>query len=251
LDEEDPEYLPIVLCENITFEQFIRWSDYEDDKSIGKVQFMCDSGESKGKLVVYTLTHSVHGRTASEIVDIIKDSVRESANHAISRSIGDGRDVDCLVSGQGYKPVSALLPKNLHVGGNVLARIPGDTNPFPNVVIEVEYTHFPLPKLKSKLENWIGPSTSVQVAIGIKIMQNRRIDGRRRMIGLVYERGVDTHQDVEFGTNVSQAELDAAQLTFNAASLFYGVPVPVSLIGQVITIPLAVLQDLVAQLIPC
>lgn len=249
-DDDDPDFPPIVLKENITFHQFIHWSDYEDDKSIGRIQLEYDSNEGKGKLVVYTLPHPVHGRTASEVVDMIKDSVENLTNRETARSIQDDRDVDCQVSGQGYKPECALIPRNLAVGGNVLPRIPGDTIAFANVIIEVEYTHLSLPRLKTKLQNWIGPTTSTQVAIGIKIMPKRRISGRRRMVGLLYKKGVAVHQEVEFGNDISPAALVVAQLTFNATSLFHGVPFPSGLVGQVITIPLAPLQGLVTTLIP-
>ncbi len=68
------------------------------------------------------------------------------------------------------------------------------------------------------------------------------------MVGIVYERGVAAHQEIQFGTDVSNA---VSQLTFNAQSLFHGVIVPVGLVGQLVTIPLAPLQALVASLIPC
>lgn len=67
----------------------------------------------------------------------------------------------------------------------------------------------------------------------------------------MHERGAAIYQEVEFGTDVSPSALAAAQLTFNAPGLFHGVPVPAGLVGQVITIPLAHLQALVVNLIPC
>eukprot|EP00475_Leptophrys_vorax_P038226 TRINITY_DN6700_c0_g1_i2.p1 TRINITY_DN6700_c0_g1~~TRINITY_DN6700_c0_g1_i2.p1 ORF type:complete len:125 (+),score=26.11 TRINITY_DN6700_c0_g1_i2:51-425(+) len=35
-DSDDPDFPPIVVKENVTFDDFIRWSDYEDDKRIGE-----------------------------------------------------------------------------------------------------------------------------------------------------------------------------------------------------------------------
>jgi hypothetical protein len=39
-EEEDPEYPPIVVKENVTFVEFMHWSEYEDDKSIGRVELI-------------------------------------------------------------------------------------------------------------------------------------------------------------------------------------------------------------------
>lgn len=84
---------------------------------------------------------------------MIKDFVENQTNLETNRSCKMDLDVDCQVSGQGYKPECALMTRNLSVGGNVLPRIPGDTNAFPNVVIEVEYTHLSLTKLKTNFQN--------------------------------------------------------------------------------------------------
>jgi hypothetical protein len=111
-----------VLKENVTFEHFIRWSDYEDDKSIGRVEFECTSGESMGNLVVYTMTHNAHGSIASRVVGRILNSIQEYTDQATSESIGDCLAVDCLVPDQGNKPTSSLMPKNLTIGGAVLPR---------------------------------------------------------------------------------------------------------------------------------
>ena len=60
--EDDPEYPPIVVKENVTFLEFMHWSEYEDDKSIGRVEFECEAGKSTGQLVVYTLPGAVQAR---------------------------------------------------------------------------------------------------------------------------------------------------------------------------------------------
>jgi hypothetical protein len=139
-----------------------------------------------------------------------------------------------------------LRPIQLVVGGNVLDA--GFGCPFPNIVVEVAYKNESLANLQNELHAWIGNNTSVQVAIGVKIF-GLRDDGSRRMLALLYQRGVvGPAQSVEFGTNVRNAA--GLNLSFPLMDLYFGVaqaniPLPVQpLIGNVtiIVVDLAQLQ---------
>jgi hypothetical protein len=104
--EEEEDYDSIIVKQGVAFEQFIRWSDYEDDGSLGKVFFECDSENQKiGRLVVYTNPQQINGEISSEIADDVMDSIRELTDNSIARSISNALNVDCLVAGQGCKPV--------------------------------------------------------------------------------------------------------------------------------------------------
>ena len=119
--------------------------------------------------------------------------------------------------------------------------------PFPNLVIEVAHQCESLPKLKIELRNWMSTSTSVQVAIGIKIFAPQA-DESCRLLALVYQRDClhNPEQTVEFGTNVGDAA--GLAVTIRLADLYNGVALPAGADGAAtVAVDLANLRDVIAR----
>jgi hypothetical protein len=111
-----------------------------------------------------------------------------------------------------------LTPRGLRIGGPILDDGMGD--PFPNLVVEIAFSEA-LTQLRRELAEWISVHTSVQIAVGIKIFPERH--GTRRMLALLYRRGVpNPDQSIEFGTDVGTAAGLALQIF--VSDLYFGIP---------------------------
>ena len=103
--------------------------------------------------------------------------------------------------------------------------------------------------MRAELDRWISAFTSVRVAIGIKIF-GQRTNGTRRMLALVYRRGVaNPDQEVEFGTTLPTAA--GLQLTIQVADLYHGTALPPGYaVGDTLAIDLAPLQGEILSSLP-
>ncbi|OWZ04893.1 hypothetical protein PHMEG_00023126 [Phytophthora megakarya] len=124
-------------------------------------------------------------------------------------------------------------------------------NTFPNLVVEVAYKHESWEELLEKLRRWMGPDTTVQIAIGVQIgLVRRRIIVMQRKVCFDY-RGGEEHLftsevvDFDFGSN--------HEIRFPLIALYVGVALPEALIEHEKTeigINLVELRETIDALIP-
>ena len=220
--------------------KFIPFPDYNPDEDPLP---NANPEEIFGDLIATDLPTAPHGYAAgnllSQIILNLSDlSLRDMALAASIRTrIGRiSKEAD-----------GSLTPRALRVGGGI--QHIGDSRgivPFPNLVIEVAH-QCSLPKLKIELRDWISNSTSVQVAIGIKIFAPQADEGCR-LLALVYQRDCphNPEQVVEFGTNVGDAA--GLAITLRLADLYFGVALPDGVDrATIVTVDLADVRDVIAR----
>ena len=127
------------------------------------------------------------------------------------------------------QPDAALFPRRARIGTEILDD--GFGFPTPNLVIETAFSESRA-QLVRELTAWISASTSVQVAVGIKMYPNVHQGDRAEAI--VFRRGVSNpEQVVQFSPDAG----DCPALVFHLKDLFFGV---------VEKLPLAI-QDRIAR----
>jgi hypothetical protein len=166
----------------------------------------------------------------------------------------------------------AAYPKN-HAANNQVFE--SGYGLYPNVIWQIAYKYENIDELVYELLDCLSPSTSMQVAIGIKIDDMRETNpGLVRMTALVYRRKqvmdipnitlttptnlsviYDAEQLVEFGTNISDVERGNLTISFPLQDLFFGlvnistsIQALIAVHAQVI-FPLSELHDLIMDLI--
>jgi hypothetical protein len=130
-------------------------------------------------------------------------------------------DSTCWTGDRGQEADASWTPEGLVIGGEVGEAAGGC--PFPNVVLEVAYKNESLASLRAKLNRWVGPETSVQVAIGIKI----NAVGSRH-VAILHQRDQDV-QVVEFGVDAPPPPVTT--LSFPLVAVYVGVDPPAALAG--------------------
>lgn len=161
---------------------------------------------------------------AGEIVDSVREQVQRIGNDfTLIRSLESQASPRFHAGGRNQEPDQSLKPAGARAGT------------FPNLIVEIAYSNGSWDDFVAKLNRWMDPSATVQVAIGVKIFTSTR----RRAILLRRNGPV---QEVEFGEDVENPET----LSFPLRCLYNGVMLPLSLAGHEddqITIDLVALRQ--------
>jgi hypothetical protein len=208
-------------------------TDGDDDKN--------DPDKILGTVSITRLTSDVHASTIGSVTNMILTSVFElTQDVGVFTSISSKPGMDCNIGPYIHRKLDGgLLPIEVKVGGDVFPAY--ENRPFPNVALEVAYKHEDHDQLIQELLELVSGWTSVQVAIGIKIL-NQRVDnvGDVLMTAYVYLRpaaNAETvifsddknlipqfppDQIVQFGTNVPHSAAGIF-ITFPLQALYFGV----------------------------
>ncbi|TYZ57026.1 hypothetical protein PybrP1_009779 [[Pythium] brassicae (nom. inval.)] len=217
---DDGEPTPVVVCERVSRADFREWLDNHEGK------LRCweyePLSETHGRVVVWSLPNFTRENTKSEVSRLITT--------AVQRISGD-IDVDETLS---YPDATRIDVGDRDQAAD--ASIMPEDAPYENdqsVVIEVSYRNEKWEDVIAKLERWLSPSTTVQVAIGVKIWPNkprRTIIVLRRNPAFVGDEdaGVDRllRQELDFET-ANDAPLP--EVGFPLRLLYHGVATPLQL----------------------
>ncbi|KAG1706039.1 hypothetical protein DVH05_002601 [Phytophthora capsici] len=239
VDEDGDAYWgPSIVCAAITWEHFERWLIVNEGLLKRWDYEPLNDGTNRGRVAIYTLPWTVDEDTSHTVVQSIFKQIMIAGN--------DIDLIDTVIGGQrtswtgdrGQEPNASFTPRNLTVGGEVLAA--AHNTPFPNVIIEVAHKNRSLRMLRAKLQRWMSNDTSVRVAIGIKIFYGP-VTSRR--VAILHQRGQLT-QEVEFGFDYPPPP----PLTFPLGAIYTGVALPQSLGGlenHLISIDLVGLRNVI------
>ncbi|CAK4072399.1 unnamed protein product, partial [Aphanomyces euteiches] len=158
-DEEDDVSSPVVVCESISKVVFRKWEE-KHEGDLWRWEYV-PLDANFGRIEIDSLTTAVHAEAGGCLYWTI---LRQLLN------IG-GVDVgDTLLD----------RPSQTHEAGGIPQRADRtmssrqSVNTFPNVIIEICYLNGSWNTLVAKLHRWIGPETTVQVAIGVQVCTVRR-----------------------------------------------------------------------------
>ncbi|RLN59839.1 hypothetical protein BBJ28_00022599 [Nothophytophthora sp. Chile5] len=196
-----------VVLESISRENFRRWLDDHEGKLRHWEYEPVTAGS--GRVIVYSFPSRVHERTAGKIMLAILKQVEEADNAtALTETFGMEYAPTIYIGDRDQEPNGSLTPDA------------ADIDAFPNLIVEIAYSQL-WDDLVAKLERWIGPNTTVQIAIGVKV------DRPNRRIILLQRDGQDvTHTDVDFAVG------EPAPVSFPLRALYYGVALPDALVGH-------------------
>jgi Uma2 family endonuclease len=205
---------------------------------------LCDSQDSwncsfefnNGDVLIYEWPSTAHARVAGAILSELTASLG-----ALARDFATSTDARCAFDGFSCEPDAALTPldkPNPGAGAPFAADARGSA--FPNFLVEVAFAET-LPHAHQKAANWIGPLTTVQQVIVVKVGEEALANGGRTLVSYSYVRGAATNpvQTVDFSYPAHQlAGVGAAgmQLHIPLAGLFFGAPggVPARLVDPVV-----------------
>jgi hypothetical protein len=203
-----------------------------------------------GRLIIIELTKSIHQEISLAIHTLISESLG-----GISYVSGYG-STDSLIGNMIKNPNGGVYPIDLRPDNiNVLAATE-DGDAFPNIVWEISCQN---QDLIQDLLLWISPSTSVQVAIGIKILDQRSIDKTVRLTAYMYRKNhykkgilipqIPAQVQVEFGTDIPHEIVKNLTLSFSESDFYYGTS-NISHPNRMIDIPLIELQKIALRKLP-
>ncbi|RHY25940.1 hypothetical protein DYB25_012456 [Aphanomyces astaci] len=178
-------------------------------------------GPGKGRVVIYSIPSSILEETAGVVNSSIVMQIQEAGNDIrLFSTVRWKASPTCRTRDFGQEPDASLTPVGLTIGASVLAA--GPDFPYPNVIVEVAYKNDSLERLRTKLDRWMSDTTSVQVAIGIKIDA-----ASPSRVAILLQRGQPVMPPVKFG----HPEPGPLQISFPLASVYAGVALPPALAG--------------------
>lgn len=212
--------LPAVIAKGVSREFFEDFLDAHEDRMGVRLEY-CNSC-----VVVYECPVSlIHERVHSAVYSVIRTALGVRAY-----SFGGGGP-SCRIGDSSRQPDASLTPFSKPMPGVGAADAADDKgSPFPNVIVEVAVSQT-LAAVLSKAAAWVGPDTTVQQAIVVKVGDAR--DGRARELhAYSYVRGaanpvqtidfsIPLHAAVAPGYPAMQLHVPLAGLFFQAAG---GVP---------------------------
>ncbi len=160
-------------------------------------------------MVVELPKTNAHEVAAGEISDQILRSVLAISNE---RALVQ-RPSPTLQVGSGSKePDFSFGPRGL--AAEAMARN-------ATTVVEIGYKHGTLATLKAKLRDWVAPESPIVSAIGIKI--SGESNGTRKLLALLYKKGAGNPvQEIEFGTDIPDIQLEGLVLNVSLRDLLFG-----------------------------
>lgn len=193
---------------------------------------LCDSQDSwkcsiefnNGDVLIYEWPSTAHARVAGTILFELAASLG-----ALARGFAASTNARCAFDGISCEPDAALTPldkPNPGAGAPFAADARGSA--FPNFLVEVAFAET-LPHVQQKATNWIGPLTTVQQVIVVKIGEEALANGGRTLVAYSYVRGgaANPVQTIDFSYPAHQlAGMGAAgmQLHLPLVGLFFDTP---------------------------
>jgi hypothetical protein len=185
----------------------------------------CSFEFNNGDVLIYEWPSTVHARVAGTIIAKIAASLGTHAD-----DFGMSTDARCVFDGFSYEPDAAMTPLGkLNPGAGAPFAADASGVAFPNVLVEVAFGETLL-HAQRKAVDWVGPLTTVQQAIVIKISEEALVDGGRTLVACSYVRGegaANPVQTIDFSYPAYQlagAGVAGMQLHVPLAGLFFGVP---------------------------
>ncbi|ETW02737.1 hypothetical protein H310_05238 [Aphanomyces invadans] len=157
--EEDDVSSPVVVCESISKDAFRKWED-KHEGDLGRWEYVPLDAHF-GRIEIDSLTTAVHAEAGGCLYSMILEQV---LNIGGVRMVHTLKDRPSQTHDVGDRPQRA----DRTMSGRLSA------NTFPNVVIEICYLNGSWDALVAKLHRWLGPQTTVQVAIGVQVCTVRR-----------------------------------------------------------------------------
>jgi hypothetical protein len=134
-----------------------------------------NNSENQGSLIILEWTRSIHEAVSQGIAYSL-------VLGGFSNAIGTG-NTDFVIGGVIKKADGGIHPQGIQPYANGVFCGTSDGQVFPNVVWEIAYMNEDEERLIQELLLWISPLTSVQVAIGVKIIDHRLRDNAGNIIG--------------------------------------------------------------------
>jgi hypothetical protein len=217
--EDGPACEPVVVFHDISHEDFAAWLD-ENDGMLRRWEYEpFAETEGRGRVVIYSFASDVHEETASWLVQRIYDQILLMGNDiSLTRSLKAAASPTCRVGDRNQEPDMSLKPRGLPRGA------------FPTLIVEVSYKNLSWNLAVEKLERWMGPDTTVQVAIGIHIFPT---SSRRRCI--LMRRNPEFHRVGGERLIIQEDDFHTGQqyrIAFPVSALYVGVNLPGALIGH-------------------
>ncbi|RLN77313.1 hypothetical protein BBJ28_00022724 [Nothophytophthora sp. Chile5] len=198
---------PKVVFESISREDFRRWLDDHEDE-LRHWEYEPVTADS-GRVIVYSFPSKVHESTAGGIMLDILKHVEDAGNSTeLMKTFRMQYAPTINVGDRDQEPNGSLTPTA------------ADIDAFPNLIVEIAHSQS-WNNLVAKLERWMGPNTTVQVAIGVKV------DRPNRRIILLQRDGQGVVR-----TEVDFAVGDPAPISFPLRALYHGVALPDALVGH-------------------
>ncbi len=153
---------------------------FESNKVPFRYAFIPDPDDnSYGRLIIIEWIRNIHESISLELHILIVNAV----GHQYVTGTGS---TDFKIGGVVKQADGGLRPRGLVPELNDVMTGTEDGNPFPNIVWEIAYMHEDEEKLIQELLLWISSYTSVQVAIGIKIVDARSRNQNGELVGDVH-----------------------------------------------------------------
>ena len=203
-----------------------------DETCAARDRWGCSVEYNNGDVLIYEWPSHVHCAVAAEVIKQLTSAIGGHAN-----DISMVTDFRCAFDGFSCEPDAAftadgkprLAPGALYAADNL-------GSPFPNVILEVAYSE-ELEHVQTKARLWLGPLTTVQQVIVIKVGYEALPGGGRELLAFSYIRGAAANpvQSIEFSYPAHQLAAAGAagmQLHIPLPSLYAGVPgvAPVGLV---------------------
>jgi len=183
--EEDHERGPIVIAENVSLEQFLKYC--QRDKLPARIQLV------DGRVAVYEIPSELHGVLVMHLGGEIR-----SWNNIEFRGFAD---IHMIVGPNTvYSCDAALQPRRLPQPAAISMDLDG--YPFPTMVVEVGKAQT-FPDLCNKATSYFSPYTTIQIYLAIKVFDPQG-NGARAMVALLYLRTNPnplTPAAISFGTS--------------------------------------------------
>lgn len=197
----------------------------------------CSFELNDGEVLIYEWPSCVHSTVAGSFLTEIATFLGARA-----RDFRAATGPRCGFDGFSFEPDAAFTPlakPNPGVGAPGAAD--ADGNAFPNLVLEVAFGET-LPHAQTKAAAWLGPLTSVQQVIIIKIGKDALANGGRTLLAFSYLRGMaaaNLVQTIDFSYPANQlvgAGVAGMQLFVPLADLYFGDPggVPAGMAGPAV-----------------
>jgi hypothetical protein len=217
-----------------------------------------------GTLIIIELIKAIHESISTEIYAILLESL---GGRTFLSGYGN---TDTCIEGVIKNPDGGVYPKDLVPDNIHILAATADGDAFPNIVWEVAFQN-EQDSLIEELLLWISPSTSVQVAIGVKILDQRLLDKTVRMTAFMYRKKqpnqstppifVPYHKGsilipqfppeirVDFGTDIPTAIVASLTISFPESDFYFGTS-NLSDPNRTIDIPLIELQSIALSKLP-
>ena len=178
---------------------------------------------NNGDMLIYEWPSNVHSTVAAEVIKKLTGTVGGHAD-----DISMATDFRCAFDGLSLEPDAAVTPDGKpRLAPGALYAADSLGSPFPNVILEVAFRE-ELEHVQTKARLWLGPLTTVQEVIVIKVGYEALPEGGRELLAFCYIRGAaNPVQSIDFSYPAHQlAAVGTAgmQLHIPHPSLYAGVP---------------------------